>query len=103
MPFEGELEGTIWRFSKGVFERRSSIGSDVVSLLVFYKTSKFLLLSALILIGTICLKIWTKLMRKNAKSRFPVDVRRRETSLLNLPNLSLAPGPLSLLSIHVKD
>ena len=31
---------------------------------------------------------WAKPMRKNAKSPFPVDVRRFKMSLLNLPNLS---------------
>ena len=31
---------------------------------------------------------WAKPMRKNAKSPFPVDMRRFKTSLPNLPNLS---------------
>ena len=88
---------------KGLFERRTSSGSDVLSLLICYETTKFVLRSVFILIGTICPKIWANPMRKNAKSLFPVDVRRRETSTLNLPNLSLAAGPLSLLSIYVKD
>ena len=36
---------------------------------------------------------WAKPMRKNAKSPFPVDVRRFKMSLLNLPNLSLIFAP----------
>ena len=100
MPFEGELEGTVWSFSKGVLERRTSTGSDVLSLLICYETTKFVLLSVFILIGTICPKISAKPMRKNAKSPFPVDMRR--LIFLIFPQFSLAPGSLSLLSIHVK-
>lgn len=69
MLFEDELEGTI-----------GSFGSDVLSLLICFEATKFVLLSVFILIGTICPKIWVKSMRKNAKSPFPVDV-------LKLPNL----------------
>ena len=47
MPFEDELEGTI-----------GSFGSDVLSLLICFEATKFVLLSVFILIGTICPKIW---------------------------------------------
>ena len=43
-----------------------------------------LLSSVLILIETICPKIWSKSRLKRAKSSLPVDVRRSKTSLLKL-------------------
>ena len=68
-----------------VFERRTSTGSEPLSLLMCLNAAVFVLLSVVILIETICPKICSKSRLKSLKRPLPVDVRRSKTSLLTLP------------------
>ena len=61
--------------SKGVFERRTSTGSSVFSVLIFLDTTEFVLLRVFTLTETICPKIWAKPRPFKEKSPLPVDVR----------------------------
>ena len=70
--------------SKGVFERRTSTGSEVFSLLTCLDDIKFVFLSFFTVIEAICLKICAKPPSKNEKRPLPVDVRRSKTLLLKL-------------------
>ena len=80
----------IGSLSSDVFERRTSTGSEPFSLLISLDATVFLLPSVLILIETICPKIYSKSRLKSAKRPLPVDVRRSKTSLLKLPNVRKA-------------
>ena len=71
--------------SSGVFERRTSTGSEPFSLLICLDATKFVLLSVFTLIETMCPIISSKSRPRSAKSQLPVDVRRSKTSLLKLP------------------
>ena len=71
--------------SKDVFERRTSTGSEVFSLLICLDANKFVLLSFSSLIKTIYPRFSTEPLPIDAKSRLPVDVRRSKTLLLKLP------------------
>ena len=65
-----------------------------------------LLSSVLILIETICPKIWSKSRLKRAKSPLPVDVRRSKTSLLKLTNKIGRPrsgSPICLITNMITD
>ena len=75
----------LWRLSKGVFERRTSKGSEAFSPIVCLDGTKFVLLSVFTLIETIWPKMWAKPLSKNAKSPLPVDVCHLKTSLLKKP------------------
>ena len=77
-----ELIGSL---SKGVFERRTSTGSEVFSLLTCLDDIKFVFLSFFTVIEAIWLKICAKPPSKNQKRPLPVDVRRSKTLLLKLP------------------
>ena len=79
----------IGSLSSDVFERRPSTGSEPFSLLISLDATVFILPSVLILIETICAKIYLKSRLKSAKRPLPVDVRRSKTSLLKLPNIVL--------------
>ena len=68
--------------SKGVFERRTSTGSEVFFILKHLDAPKFVFLSVLTIIETSCPKRWAKPPSKNEKRPLPVDVRRSKTSLL---------------------
>ena len=69
--------------SRDVFERHTSPGTEVFSLLICLDAIKFVFLrSAFLLTETICLKILSKSRPKIAKRPLPVDVRRSKTSLL---------------------
>ena len=68
--------------SKGVFERRTSTGSEVFFILKHLDAPKFVFLSVLTIIETSCPKRWAKPLSKNEKRPLPVDVRRSKTSLL---------------------
>ena len=74
--------------SSGVFERRTSTGSELFSLLIRLHATKFVLLSVFTLIETIWPIICSKSLPRSAKSQLPVDVRRSKTSLLKLPILA---------------
>ena len=78
--------------SKDVFERRTSTGSEPFSLLISLDATVFILPSVLILIETICAKIYLKSRLKSAKRPLPVEVRRSKTLLLKLPNVGAARG-----------
>ena len=58
---------TIVSLSKGVFERRTSTGSEDFSLLICLDDIKFALLSFFTIIVTIRMKIWAKQSFKNKK------------------------------------
>ena len=73
--------------SKDVFERRTSTGSEVFSLLICLDANKFVLLSFSSLIKTIYPRFSTEPLPNDAKSPLPVDVRRSKTLLLKLPNV----------------
>ena len=75
--------------SKDVFERRTSTGSKVFSLLICLDANKFVLLSFSSLIKTIYPRFSTEPLPNDAKSPLPVDVRRSKTLLLKLPNKKL--------------
>ena len=79
----------IGSLSGDVFERRTSTGSEPLSLLMCLDATVFVLLSVVILIETICPKICSKTLLKSSKRPLPVDVRRSKTSLLKLPNVGL--------------
>ena len=76
----------IGNLSKDVFERRTSTGSEVFSLLICLDANKFVLLSFSSLIKTIYPRFSTEPLPNDAKSPLPVDVRRSKTLLLKLPN-----------------
>ena len=75
--------------SSDVFERRTSTGSEIFSLLTCLDDIKFVLLSFFTVIEAIWLKICAKPPSKNEKRPLPVDVRRSETLLLKLPTISI--------------
>ena len=77
--------------SRDVFERRTSTGSELFSLLVCLDANKFVLLSFFSPLKTIYSRVSTKPLPNDAKSSLPVDVRRSKTLLLKLPILSY-PG-----------
>ena len=70
------------RLSKGVFERRTSNGSEAFFLIVCLDGTKFVLLSVFTLIEMIWPKMWAKPLSKNAKSPLPDDVCHLKTSFL---------------------
>ena len=78
--------GLIGNLSKDVFERRTSTGSEAFSLLICLDANKFVLLSFFSLIKTIYPRVSTDPLPNDAKSPFPVDVRRSKTLLLKFPN-----------------
>ena len=71
--------------SSDVFERRTSTGSEVFSLLTCLDDIKFVFLSFFTVIEAIWLKIWAKPPSKNEKRSLPVDVRHSKRLLLKLP------------------
>ena len=71
--------------SSDVFERRTSTGSEVFSLLTCLDDIKFVFLSFFTIIEAIRLKICAKPPSKNEKRPLPVDVHRSKTLLLKLP------------------
>ena len=83
--------------SKGVFERRTSTGSEAFSLLTCLDDIKFLFLSFVTVIEAIWLKIWAKTPSKNEKRPLPGDVRRSKTTLLKLPKRPLRSRELLAL------
>ena len=76
---------SIGSLSSDVFERRTSTGSEVFSLLTCLDDIKFLFLSFFTVIEAIWLKICAKPPSKFEKRPLPVDVRRSKTLLLKLP------------------
>ena len=66
--------------------RRTSTGSEALSLLIYLDATKCVLLSIVALIETNCHNIWEKLLPSIAKGPIPVNARRSKTSLLNFPN-----------------
>ena len=75
--------------SSDVFERRTSTGSELFSLLICLDDIKFVFLNFFTVIEAIWLKICAKLPSKNEKRPLPVNVRRSKTLLLKLPNVSI--------------
>lgn len=63
-----------------VFKQRTSNVSEPLKLLICLDATKFFTLNE-----TICPRICSKSRLKNAKSPLPANVRRSETSLINLP------------------
>ena len=76
--------------SKGVFELRTSNGSDIFSILKHLDATKFAFLSVFTIIEAICPNIWVKPPSKNEKKKrpLPVDASRSKTSSLKLTNSS---------------
>ena len=70
--------------SKGVFERRTSNGSEVSLILKRLEATKFVFLRVFTIKETICQNNWAKPPSKNEKRSPPVDLRRTKTSLLKL-------------------
>ena len=81
------LNVLIGSLSSDDFERRTSTGSEVFSLLTCLDDIKFVFLSFFTVIEAIWLKICAKPPSKNEKRPLPVDVRRSKTLLLKLPNV----------------
>ena len=82
---------SIGSLSSDVFERRTSTGSEVFSLLTCLDDIKFVFLSFFTVIEAIWLKICAKPPSKNENRPLPVDVFRSKTLLLKLPNISPRP------------
>ena len=80
-----EVHDIIGSLSSDVFERRTSTGSEVFSLLTCLDDIKFVFLSFFTVIEAIWLKLCAKPPSKNEKRPLPVDVRRSKTLLLKLP------------------
>ena len=78
----------IGSLSRDVFERRTSTGSELFSLLVCLDANKFVLLSFFSPLKTIYSRVSTKPLPNDAKSSLPVDVRRSKTLLLKLPTVN---------------
>ena len=74
----------IRELKQGIFERCTSTGSEVFSILKHSDATKFVFLSVFTIIETICQKIWAKPPSKNEKRPLPVDMRRSKTSLHKL-------------------
>ena len=91
LPVDVRLSKT-GNLSNDVFERRTSTGSEVFSLLICLDANKFVLLSFLSLIRTIYPRVSTEPLPNDAKRPLPVDVRRSKTLLLKL----LGSTPVSL-------
>ena len=79
-----KFSSIIGSLSSDVFERRTSTGSEVFSLLTRLDDIKFVFLSFFTVIEAIWLKICAKPPSKNEKRPLPVDVRRSKTLLLKL-------------------
>ena len=77
--------GILGNLSKGVFEGRTSTGSENFFLLICLDTMKFVLLSSFTPVETIKLKILAKPLLGNVKSPLLVGVRRSKTPLLKFP------------------
>ena len=75
---------TLGNLSKDVFERRTSTGSEVFSLLICLDANKFVLLSFSSLKKTIYPRVSTEPLPNDTKSPLPVDVCRSKTLLLKL-------------------
>ena len=73
-----------------------------LSLFICLDTNKFVLLSFSSLIKTIYLRVWTNPLPNDAKSPFPVDVRRSKTLLLISSLITLA-SPLGSAGLKVKN
>ena len=82
---------SVGSLSSDVFERRTSTGSEVFSLLTCLDDIKFVFLSFFTVIEAIWLKICAKPPSKNEKRPLPVDVRRSKTLLLKLPSVLFPP------------
>ena len=54
--------------SEGVFERRTSSGSEAFSLIISFDATRFVLVRVLILIGTIWPNLWAKLLHENERA-----------------------------------
>ena len=89
------MHQSIGSLSKGVFERRTSTGSEVFFILKHLDAPKFVFLSVLTIIETSCPKRWAKPPSKNEKRPLLVYVRRSKTSLLKFTNSRLRPAPPS--------
>ena len=83
--FNRRFRGRRRNLSKDVFEPRTSTGSEAFSLLICLDANKFVLLSFFSLIKTIYPRVSTDPLPNDAKSPFPVDVRRSKTLLLKFP------------------
>ena len=68
--------------SKGVFELRTLTKSEIFSILKYIDNTKIVFLSLLLIIETICPKIWAKIQLNNEKSPLLLDMRRSKASLL---------------------
>ena len=79
----------IGSLSRDVFERSTSTGSELFSLLVCLDANKFVLLSLFSPLKTIYSRVSSKPLPNDAKSSLPVDVRRSKTLLLKLPNMPI--------------
>ena len=79
------FDEVLGKLSKDVFELRTSTGSEAFSLFICLEANKFVLLTLFSLIKTISPRVSTKPLPNDAKSPFPVDVRRSKTLLLKLP------------------
>ena len=77
--------GILGTLSKDVFERRTSTGSEALSLFICLDANKLVLLSFFSLLKTIYPRVSTEPLPNDAKSPLPVDVRPSKTLLLKLP------------------
>ena len=73
LPHRSSKRQSLESLSKGVFERRTSTGSEAFSLLTCLDDIKFVFLSFFTVIEAIWLKIWAKTPSKDEKRPLPVD------------------------------
>ena len=88
---------TLGTLSKDVFERRTSTGSEALSLFICLDANKLVLLSFFSLLKTIYPRVSTKPLPNDAKSPLPVDVRPSKTLLLKLPIIQREGGGVNLM------
>ena len=90
-PWGRGCNTSIGSLSNGVFERRTSTGSEVFFILKHLDAPKFVFLRVLTIIETSCPKKWAKPLSKNENKPLPVDVRRSKTSLLKFTTKKFSP------------
>ena len=86
------IEFSLVILTKGVFERCTPTGKETFSLLICLEATTFGTLNVSTLLETIWRKVWARALLSNAKSPFPVDVRRLKTFFFKLTFNTLRGG-----------
>ena len=81
--------------SEGVFERRTSSGSEAFSLIISFDATRFVLVRVLILIGTIWPNLWAKLLHENERASLK-NVFSFKLTIVADSNVSEGSGPSNM-------